>query len=88
MTGVPLVGPDDQAVLAPALMDAVNADGVVADLTYRETMLLTMARERGIATMAGLGTLVFLGARSFVLWTGIVAPVDVMMAAARRARNA
>jgi shikimate dehydrogenase len=79
---------DDQAVLAPALMDALDPDGLVADLTYRDTPLLLIARDRGIAAMDGLAMLVHQGARSFELWTGRDAPVEIMMAAAEEARNA
>lgn len=78
----------DQAVLAPALMDALDPDGLIADLTYRDTPMLRMARERGIEAMDGLAMLVYQGARSFTLWTGQDAPVEIMMAAAERARNA
>ena len=79
---------DDQAVLAPALMDALDPNGLVADLTYRDTPLLLMARDRGITAMDGLAMLVHQGARSFELWTGKDAPVEIMMAAAEEARNA
>ena len=79
---------DDQAVFAPALMDALDPAGLVADLTYRDTPLLLMARDRGITAMDGLAMLVHQGARSFELWTGQDAPVKIMMAAAEEARNA
>ena len=38
--------------------------------------------------MDGLAMLVHQGARSFELWTGQDAPVEIMMAAAEEARNA
>ena len=79
---------DDQTVLAPDVLDAVDPQGLIADLTYRDTPLLVGARERGIATLDGLPMLVYQGARSFELWTGLEAPVEVMMAAAERARHA
>ena len=78
---------DNQQVLAPALIDAINQEGLVADLTYRDTPLLVQARARGVATLDGLPMLVYQGARSFELWTGHDAPIDVMLAAAERARN-
>jgi shikimate dehydrogenase len=36
-----------------------------------ETPLLAACRERGMATVDGLGMLVGQGARSFALWTGV-----------------
>lgn len=70
------------------LLDALPADALVVDLTYRETALLAAARTRGLATLDGLAMLVHQGARSFELWTGRPAPLAVMMAAAREARAA
>jgi shikimate dehydrogenase len=61
---------------------------IVADLTYRDTDLLEAARERGYATLDGLGMLVYQGARAFQLWTGREAPVQTMLDAARQARAA
>jgi shikimate dehydrogenase len=78
---------DDQTVLAPELLDAADPQGLIADLTYRDTPLLVQAKARGIATLDGLPMLVHQGARSFELWTGRDAPIDVMMAAAERARQ-
>jgi shikimate dehydrogenase len=74
-------------VLAPELLDAVDPQGLIADLTYRDTPLLVQAKARGIATLDGLPMLVYQGARSFELWTGQDAPIDIMMAAAERARE-
>ena len=78
---------DDQTVLAPELLDAVDPQGLIADLTYRDTPLLVQAKARGLRTLDGLPMLVHQGARSFELWTGRDAPIDVMMAAAERARE-
>src|SRR6476619_2121727 len=78
---------DDQMVLAPELLDAVDPHGLIADLTYRDTPLLVQARARGIAILDGLPMLVHQGARSFELWTGLDAPIDIMMAEAARARE-
>lgn len=48
-------------------------DAIVADIVYRplETALLRAARERGLATVDGLGMLIHQGVRSFELWFGI-----------------
>ncbi|MDQ2682245.1 MAG: shikimate dehydrogenase [Chloroflexota bacterium] len=75
---------DDTEVLAPALLDAVDRDGLVADLTYRPTPLLRGAAARGIPTMDGLPMLIYQGARSFELWTGLEAPTELMFAAVRQ----
>lgn len=61
---------------------------IVYDLTYRETPFLAAARSAGIETIDGLPMLVHQGARSFELWTGQAAPVDLMWRAAVAARAA
>jgi shikimate dehydrogenase len=63
------------------------AGSLVGDLTYRDTDLLIEARACGLATFDGLGMLVHQGARAFELWTGRLAPVDIMMRAALKARE-
>jgi shikimate dehydrogenase len=47
--------------------------------------LLAQAEEAGARTLGGLPMLVYQGAAAFEKWTGMSAPVEVMMAAARRA---
>lgn len=78
---------DDQTVFAAEHLDLIDQDGLVADLTYRDTRLLLDAQARGIAILDGLPMLVYQGARSFELWTGCDAPIDVMMTAAENARS-
>jgi shikimate dehydrogenase len=58
---------------------------VVADLVYfpLETALLRAAADRGARPVDGVGMLVHQAAHAFTLWTGAVAPVEVMAAAAR-----
>ncbi|MCX8082266.1 MAG: shikimate dehydrogenase [bacterium] len=52
---------------------------LVYDLIYnRKTELIKAAEEAGIITINGLSMLIYQGAVSFELWTGIKAPVDVM----------
>jgi shikimate dehydrogenase len=66
---------------------AIAAGGAIAyDLTYRETPFLAAARLAGLDTIDGLPMLVHQGARSFELWTGRQAPIDVMWNAAVAAR--
>ncbi len=61
----------------------------VIDLAYRaeggETAHAAAARAAGCELIDGLDVLVAQGAASFVLWTGVPAPVDVMRAAVRSA---
>lgn len=59
---------------------------VVYDLIYsRRTPLLDLAERSGARAIGGLGMLVHQGARSFELWTGHPAPVEVMVAAISQA---
>ncbi len=66
----------------PCLVDDkfIHKDLLVYDLIYnpRETKLLELAREKGAKTSNGLGMLLYQGVRSFELWTGKRAPVEVM----------
>jgi shikimate dehydrogenase len=57
---------------------------VAVDLLYKPaiTPFLERAREAGAMWFGGLGLLVHQAALSFELWTGQVAPLDVMSAAA------
>jgi shikimate dehydrogenase len=70
--------------LDEALLDRAE---VVCDLAYRgdgaETGLIGAARRRGLRTADGLDVLVAQGARSFLIFTGLEAPIDVMRAAVR-----
>jgi shikimate dehydrogenase len=60
---------------------------VVVDLAYAagggETALVAAARAAGCEVIDGREALVRQGAKSFELWTGLRAPVDVMRAAVR-----
>jgi len=62
-----------------------SAGQTVVDLAYgwEETALVAAARAAGCDVVDGLEALVRQGARSFELWTGVAAPVDVMRAAVR-----
>ncbi len=56
-----------------------NSDQFVFDVVYnRETAFLAQAKKAGAKTADGLGMLVYQGARSFEIWTGSPAPIDVM----------
>lgn len=76
---------------SPVSSDAMKrmADGGIAyDLTYRDTPFLAIARESGLETIDGLPMLVHQGARSFEIWTGQTAPIDLMWRSAVAARAA
>ncbi len=66
-------------------MEWVPEQALVYDLIYRPTALLEAARAKGARALDGLSMLVYQGALSFELWTGLPAPVPPMMNAARNA---
>lgn len=61
----------------------VGAGQVLVDLPYPGSATAAAAREAGATVYDGLDVLVAQGAASFELWTGLLAPVDVMRAAVR-----
>lgn len=65
-------------------LPTLGPEVVVVDLLYRPatTPLLTAARAAGASAYTGLGLLLQQAALSFELWTGQVAPLEVMSAAA------
>ncbi|MDE2899613.1 MAG: shikimate dehydrogenase [Chloroflexota bacterium] len=80
-----LHGPAEGA--SPISAGLIPPSAFVYDLVYNPpvTPLMALAQGVGARTLNGLPMLVYQGARGFTLWTGIDAPVDVMMAAAREA---
>jgi len=80
MTGGPTEGQ------SPIDARLVPGGALVYDLVYNplETPLLKGAGRAGARTLGGLAMLVYQGAASFQLWTGLEAPVNIMMQAARR----
>ena len=62
----------------------LHPDMVIFDMIYHplKTRLLREAEEVGAKTINGLSMLIHQGAASFEIWTGVEAPVDVMMKAA------
>lgn len=78
-------GPAEEASPIPAGM--LTEAQVAFDLVYtpEETPFLRDAAACGARPVGGLGMLIYQGAASFRLWTGIDPPVDVMFAAARAA---
>jgi shikimate dehydrogenase len=69
----------------PLTADQLGHYACVVDLVYRAggTELLHQAERRGCRCVDGLEILVRQGARSFEIWTGRSAPLDVMRQAAR-----
>jgi shikimate dehydrogenase len=66
-------------------LEALPPDAWVCDLVYRplHTRLLQKAHQLGLRTIDGLGMLVYQGALAFERWTGVPAPVKVMLKAVR-----
>jgi len=59
---------------------------IVYDLVYNrpETRLVREAGEKGIRAVTGLGMLLFQGAATFEIWTGMRPPIDIMREALNR----
>lgn len=59
----------------------------VYDLVYnpKKTRLIECAKNAGLRASGGLGMLLHQGARSFELWTGKIAPIEVMRTALNKA---
>ena len=73
---------------APPALDQLAPDARIIDLVYYQaSALATAARARGLRYEDGLEVLVRQGARSFELWTGKTAPLEVMREAVRHAKN-
>ncbi len=56
----------------------IREDQVVVDLIYRETKLISVAKEKGCLHQTGFPMLVYQGAESFKIWTGCEPPLKVM----------
>jgi len=84
-TSVGLYDPAETFKEIPVNADDLGEYACVVDLVYRDggTELLRQAERRGSRCVDGLEILVRQGARSFQIWTGRSAPLDVMRRAAR-----
>jgi shikimate dehydrogenase len=84
-TSVGLHDPAETFKEIPVNADDLGTYACVVDLVYRDggTELLRQAEQRGCRCVDGLEILVRQGARSFEIWTGRTAPLDVMRRAAR-----
>ncbi|HEU4759992.1 MAG TPA: shikimate dehydrogenase [Dehalococcoidia bacterium] len=83
-TSVGLAGTPEEKE-SPVPVDVIPAAAMVYDLLYRpaQTSLMAAARRRGARVLGGLPMLVYQGADSLRLWTGLEPPVDIMFDAAR-----
>jgi shikimate dehydrogenase len=84
-TSVGLHDPAATFKYLPVTSDDIGEYACVVDLVYRDggTELLRQAEQRGCRCVDGLEILVRQGARSFEIWTGRSAPLEVMRQAAR-----
>jgi len=59
----------------------IQSDMVVTDVIFNDpnSLFLQEAQKRGAKTINGLGMLVNQGALNFTLWTGVDAPIEVMV---------
>jgi len=74
--------PDADSIPIPP--DLLRGNLMVYDLVYNpgRTRLVMEAEKRGARAVSGLKMLIYQGALSFEMWTGMEAPVDVMEEAA------
>ena len=77
----------EQLPCEPRLFTILSPSALAYDLTYRGTPFLRAAEAARLSTLDGLPMLVQQGARSFELWTGHPAPIEVMWSAALLARD-
>lgn len=70
----------------PIDSEVIESSHIVFDLVYYplETSLLRAARMKGARAISGIEMLVFQGAESFRIWTGIEPPYEKMLEAANR----
>ena len=78
-----------QPDLSPIDKKFIPKGSTVIDLVYNPsvTPILRDAQEVGAQTLGGLTMLVYQGSISFKMWTGIDAPIDIMLEVARKALN-
>lgn len=73
-----------QGAPSPVDVTLLQKDVFVYDLVYnRKTQLSIDTAQHGGSYLNGLDMLVYQGAKSFEIWTGIVPPVELMKAALR-----
>ena len=72
---------DDRANKPDIRYETITPNMTVSDVVFNpsDTLFLQEASRRGAQTVNGLGMLACQGARNFTLWTGVEAPLDVMI---------
>lgn len=72
---------DDRGNKPDIRYDTITPDMTVSDVVFNpsDTLFLQEASGRGAQTVNGLGMLACQGAKNFTLWTGVEAPLDVMI---------
>ncbi len=72
---------DDRTSKPDIRYDDIKPGMTVSDVVFNpsDTLFLQEARGRGAKTVNGLGMLACQGARNFTLWTGMAAPLEVMI---------
>lgn len=69
---------DDKALFD---YNRINKKHIVVDIIYRETQLLKHAKKIGCKYQDGYPMLIYQGAKSFEIWTGHQAPIEIMKSA-------
>lgn len=77
-------GSDPEGIPLPERI--IEQNHTVSDIVYhpRVTPFLAAAQNRGASVVGGVGMLAYQAAESFGLWTGMMAPIDVMIAQIER----
>ena len=72
---------NDRANKPDICYETITPNMTVSDVVFNpsDTLFLQEASRRGAQTVNGLGMLACQGARNFTLWTGVEAPLDVMI---------
>ena len=68
----------------PFEIGSISSSSLVYDMVYtpRDTPFLVLAKEAGADTLGGLAMLIYQGSKSFNMWTGANAPINIMFDAA------
>lgn len=82
-----LLEPDKEFPVSAEALSGRDPDRhtIFFDLTYGDTPFLKMVRPLAAHVLDGLTMLVYQGAQGFEFWTGLAAPISVMLEAARTA---
>ncbi|NWJ95295.1 MAG: shikimate dehydrogenase [Chloroflexi bacterium] len=89
-TSQAITAPDEVFPIKAVALSGRNREQrtIFFDLFYGKTPFLAMAEAAEAQTLDGLTMLVYQGAHSFELWTGLPAPRELMLEAARTALSA